>query len=414
MKAQNQITTFKGGDIYRFGIQLQKKTGEWSEPIYLDDVVNTRYPYQTIDSSQANKVRLPYAELSNFPITEIISDYDNKHDDKFLDIYENIRPVVVFPTIADRNVLCQGVLNPTVFNVQDRIDNSPYAQASWFFRPMTSLKEAVENVTNSPSVLRQDIPSSPILDPDEEFKNYTCKVSTIIGTFINDEIKEDALSRGVLTTDAYASGSVIRKYEIAFWGAIHLEGNKYIFFRNYEEDRYNKFEIFSPSGVSSTQKLKYNGIFSSYEIRNIFQLYKGLYIDANHLFFYAQNIASLPSIYNVYCYEGDRGETTNNYYTVSFPSNTVTEMDPNGSSLRFKHYDSIYSDSIEGINASKQVEIQGSRDVFSSAFDTSTNNTSAINHLSSNTQFMVDQSIVTLNSPDIEFDTDVQNYSTNS
>lgn len=43
--------------------------------------------------------------------------------------------MVVFPTQTDRTCICQGILCPTVFNVSDRISNSPYVQSSWFFRP---------------------------------------------------------------------------------------------------------------------------------------------------------------------------------------------------------------------------------------------------------------------------------------
>jgi len=47
-KNQEEITTFKGGETYRFGIQLQTETGEWSNPIYIDDIKNTLYPKTTI------------------------------------------------------------------------------------------------------------------------------------------------------------------------------------------------------------------------------------------------------------------------------------------------------------------------------------------------------------------------------
>lgn len=51
------------------------------------------------------------------------------------DRYVSVRTIVSFPTKSERNVLCQGILNPTVFNLKERIDNTCYAQASWFFRP---------------------------------------------------------------------------------------------------------------------------------------------------------------------------------------------------------------------------------------------------------------------------------------
>ena len=41
--------------------------------------------------------------------------------------YIGIRPVVVYPTLADRTVVCQGLVVPTVANIGDRLDNSPYA-----------------------------------------------------------------------------------------------------------------------------------------------------------------------------------------------------------------------------------------------------------------------------------------------
>jgi hypothetical protein len=50
------ITTFKGGETYRFGFQLQKKTGEWSEPIFMNDVKNDFYPKTSIYENQLNLV----------------------------------------------------------------------------------------------------------------------------------------------------------------------------------------------------------------------------------------------------------------------------------------------------------------------------------------------------------------------
>jgi len=38
------ITTFKYGETYRFGLQAQYKTGKWSEPLFIEDVENNIYP----------------------------------------------------------------------------------------------------------------------------------------------------------------------------------------------------------------------------------------------------------------------------------------------------------------------------------------------------------------------------------
>ena len=120
--SRRQITTFKGGEIYRFGFQLQKKTGEWSEPILLGDYENDKYPASKV---YEDNIPLSFAS-ANINVSKC--NPQGYH-------YKRIRPVVVYPTIADRQVLCQGVLNPTVFNVEDRKQKLPFAQASWYFRP---------------------------------------------------------------------------------------------------------------------------------------------------------------------------------------------------------------------------------------------------------------------------------------
>lgn len=120
-----QFKTFKYLEYYRFGIQAQHYTGRWSEPIWINDVRNTVH----IDTKFYNSgnIGLPVAEFTlsdKSIIDELVSQG-----------YIRIRPVVVYPTINDREAICQGVLCPTVYNVSDRYGNSPFAQSSWFTRP---------------------------------------------------------------------------------------------------------------------------------------------------------------------------------------------------------------------------------------------------------------------------------------
>lgn len=49
--------------------------------------------------------------------------------------YVKVRPVVSFPTLSERKILCQGIINPTVFNLSNRCDGIAHSQNSWFFRP---------------------------------------------------------------------------------------------------------------------------------------------------------------------------------------------------------------------------------------------------------------------------------------
>lgn len=115
--SDRESTTFKGGDTYRFGFQLQKSTGEWSDPIFIKDVQNDLYPV-----TSATQVRLVKA-LCTIAKGDTI-DWSQ---------YVAARPVIVYPTIADRNVICQGVLNPTVFNLKSRKDKLYYSQPYWSF-----------------------------------------------------------------------------------------------------------------------------------------------------------------------------------------------------------------------------------------------------------------------------------------
>lgn len=126
-----QFKTFKYLEWYRFGIQAQHYTGKWSEPIWINDVRNTVHIDTTFYSS--NNIGLPVAEFTLNDSTIINRLLDNG--------YVRIRPVVVYPTINDREAICQGILCPTVYNISDRFGNSPFAQSSWFTRPNAPFDE---------------------------------------------------------------------------------------------------------------------------------------------------------------------------------------------------------------------------------------------------------------------------------
>lgn len=126
-----QFKTFKYLEYYRFGIQFQHYTGKWSEPVWINDVRNTEH----IDTTFYNedKIGLPVASYTLGNASVINKLIDNG--------YIRVRPVIVYPTINDREVICQGILCPTVYNVSDRYSNSPFAQSSWFTRPNAPFDE---------------------------------------------------------------------------------------------------------------------------------------------------------------------------------------------------------------------------------------------------------------------------------
>lgn len=144
-----QFKTFKYLEYYRFGIQAQHYTGKWSEPIWINDVRNTIHVDTTF--YEDNKIGLPVAEFTLNDATIINRLLGNG--------YVRIRPVIVYPTINDREVICQGILCPTVYNVSDRFGNSPFAQSSWFIRPNAPFDEtkAFNYSSDSSGSTREDV-----------------------------------------------------------------------------------------------------------------------------------------------------------------------------------------------------------------------------------------------------------------
>lgn len=124
---------FKTNEIYRCGIQFQDSHGIWSEPIFLaDTILNDKYPTYNVNTKSI--------VLSNPNILQSLIDKGAR----------KVRTCVVFPRTFERNVICQGVLCPTVYSVSGRSSNTPYAAASWFFRPAVNFTK--ENIYNGANI----------------------------------------------------------------------------------------------------------------------------------------------------------------------------------------------------------------------------------------------------------------------
>jgi hypothetical protein len=127
------IKTFKNREWYRLGIQLQHYTGKWSEPIWITDYrVNIKFDTNINDT---NSYKIPSINIKgNYVGQEIVLKRLQQAG------YKKVRPIVVYPSLYERETICQGILCPTVFNLQDRVNNAPYVQSSWFSRPMAPEK----------------------------------------------------------------------------------------------------------------------------------------------------------------------------------------------------------------------------------------------------------------------------------
>ena len=131
---------FKTGDYYRLGVQFQHESGKWSDPIHITDNEGNDFIVKSKPNENNGVITIP-----NFEGTisgEIITTLKNEG-------YKRIRPVVVFPNMLDRNIICQGVTCPTIFTQTHHNDNDLYAQSSWFFRPKCD-DANVSTTTNNP------------------------------------------------------------------------------------------------------------------------------------------------------------------------------------------------------------------------------------------------------------------------
>lgn len=141
---------FKNGNYYRLGIQFQYKNGRWSRPFLIED----KPMDVSFSEKEPGKIAIPVFKCT------ISKELLNKIPEGFV----KARAIVVYPENQDRVVLCQGIVNPTLFTNDNRnistiegVDieiigtSSLYAQSSWFFRAAAPVESLSSNkICHSP------------------------------------------------------------------------------------------------------------------------------------------------------------------------------------------------------------------------------------------------------------------------
>lgn len=208
--------TFKYLETYRLGVQFQHYTGKWSEPIWINDIRNTSH----VEASYIgqSKVKLPEASY--------ILDDEDVIRDLVSQGYIRVRPVIVYPTLSDRECICQGVLCPTVYNVEDRFGNSPFAQSSWFIRPNAPYDiyrtyHVNSKITFTLATSSSSIQVGDILETNSIQLNVTAISETTLNCTRVDVTKEIPLPEtgtltGVSSTGAYSIKYTARTEEWTF------------------------------------------------------------------------------------------------------------------------------------------------------------------------------------------------------
>ena len=120
--SNRMFKTFKRGEIYRFAIQFLSNIGKWTTPIWIGDKVCTVYPQYDLSE---NQIAVPDVEFTlPYSVRNIIA---NK--------YSKYRILMAETNYANRSIVAQGVVCPTMFNYEERYNNKPFSIASWIMRP---------------------------------------------------------------------------------------------------------------------------------------------------------------------------------------------------------------------------------------------------------------------------------------
>lgn len=123
----NRACYFRQLNYYRIGIQFKDSRGKWSEPICVED-------YMQMDKGKRPSiVNISGVTCLRLPTFTVELSSDLKSLASSLN-YETLRVVVVYPTEAERVVVAQGVLNPTVFTPQDRNGSASFSSPYWFYK----------------------------------------------------------------------------------------------------------------------------------------------------------------------------------------------------------------------------------------------------------------------------------------
>lgn len=123
-KRSSEILTFKGGEKYRFALCFKMSDGTETPAFWIGDKENDKYPRLYNDRIQT---AVAYCTI------------DDETASALLDAgVRYARLMIAEATYADRSVKAQGFLNPTVFNAWERFNNRVYAMPSWIIRPRMS------------------------------------------------------------------------------------------------------------------------------------------------------------------------------------------------------------------------------------------------------------------------------------
>ena len=179
-KSSYDLKGFKARENYRLGFIAQYKTGQWSDVVWLGDYYETLAPGRNVFyNDEGNELWGASYRKPGFK-----SELPSQVVDSLINAgYIRVAPVAVYPSDSERNVVCQGILASTVFNVKDRIDKSPYSQSDWRFRSGYSWDNIVDEIQCNPE---GSAPQYPVAYDDGQLMSSEDFVKTFGNQYYRD------------------------------------------------------------------------------------------------------------------------------------------------------------------------------------------------------------------------------------
>lgn len=239
-----EITTFKGGESYSFGVILQDEFGTWSSVIPLKSVYNQFYP---LDKDGYFRPVKAYVKFTDAVYTYL----------------EGLEPKVkqlklVVLNVLSPNVVYQGIVCPTVYSFSERKARNVYARSSWFMRSLYPPSEA------APTELHNRIPQN--MHNYNIVSKFDDNGEITVGEIYNvdnERRKSDALLIDVQPDSASIQDKRASDFFID-WNVLTLHSPDIEIADDYEGNDWNKLRLVGVSPISSI-RTDMNLSFSSAE-----------------------------------------------------------------------------------------------------------------------------------------------------
>ena len=128
--SSRDIKTFKYLEWYKIGIQFQLQSGEWSSTVELGDVQNDVRPNNISENDSYSDVN-DSDEGIWLPALKFIPSSDLLNALKGNPNIKNWRLVMAEHSLETRTIKSQGLVIPTIFNLQERADETCYSSPLW-------------------------------------------------------------------------------------------------------------------------------------------------------------------------------------------------------------------------------------------------------------------------------------------